>query len=243
MGSKDEMVHSFVREQRAAYRAIRAAIDGYFLRGDDGPQAVEELGKQIDALLRYAQAVAGVISQRRELGEKLNFVESTQMLKDLSSGRLPDEVAADGVKVNLQASSDEVGEFDPFLLDDEFSDTIGDPQWEQQREQKTAEENQQRTPQHKTVAAQRDASVDASVKRKSLKSLEKGMTINDRLYFRQELCGGDAERFKALLAKIDTAGSIEASIRILAESLGEAFDANSEGFKRFMNLLEQRYGS
>lgn len=243
MGSKEEVLHSLVREQRAAYRAIRAAIDGYFLRGDDGPRAVDALGKQIDLLLRYAQAVAGVISQRRELGDRLEPEETVQMPKDLNGKSLPDEVVEGGGKVDRQASSDGVDELDPFRLEDKFSDTIGDLQWKQQREQSRTEESQRRIAQRSPVDTYREANADVSVRRKPLKSLEKGMTINDRLYFRQELCGGDAESFKALLAKMDAAGSVETAMRILEESRGEAFDADSEGIKRFLNLLEQRYGS
>lgn len=244
MGS-DEVVHSFVREQRAAYRAIREAIDGFFSQGDDSPQALEALGKQVESLLRYAQAITGVVGLRGGVGD---------LLQPEGEGEEPDE--AGETKPTEGLSTDE-RTLKLLHLAEEAKRVLDMLNGQEAENENTAEAPSVATPvapsiakgepkrvAQRYVSSDRDAGeVDVSMKRKPLKSLEKGMTINDRLYFRQELCGGDAESFKVLIAKIEAGGSLEASVRILQESLGEAYDGDSEGVRRFVKLLEQRYGS
>lgn len=234
----DEVVHYCVREQRAAFRAVRTAIDSYFLRGDDGPQALDELGKQVESLLRYARAAASLVSLRGEV-----------------CGALVEEVVG-REDVGAEAARSVGGERPEQVVEAPAAGESREERSEAQGAQKVGSEGVAAHPHEEDARAGRKSvaeryesaeqvveKVDASMRRKPLKSLEKGMSINDRLYFRQELCGGDAERFKGLVTLMDGAGSVEDAVRLLSAYCGDRYDGESEGVKRFVMLLEQRYGS
>lgn len=236
----ESVVHSFVREQRAAYRAIRAAIDAYFLRGEDSPQAVEALGNRIEDILRYAKAVAEVVRLRGGLIDTLKLddvsEEPGRMCNPLQSSEsaIGESISIAGGSVQGSDAGDTISR--EMNQDAESTPPVEDQQREHVEAFPCGEADRHMSSVRKSVEV-----VDVSMKRKPLKSLEKGMTINDRLYFRQVLCGGDTDRFKMLIAEMDTAGSLDAAVRILSERCGDACDGESEGVSRFVKLLEQRY--
>lgn len=234
----DEVVHYCVREQRAAFRAVRTAIDSYFLRGDDGPQALEELGKQVEALLRYARAAASMVSLRGEVCGALVAEEAGREGEGAEAAR---NVGGERPEQVVEAPA--AGESREERSEAQGAQKVGSEGVAARPHEEDARAGRKSVAERYESAEQVVERVDASMRRKPLKSLEKGMSINDRLYFRQELCGGDAERFKGLVTLMDGAGSVEEAVRLLSAYCGDRYDGESEGVKRFVMLLEQRYGS
>ncbi len=234
----DEVVHYCVREQRAAFRAVRTAIDSYFLRGDDGPQALEELGKQVEALLRYARAAASMVSLR---GEVCGALVAEEAGREGEGAEAPRSVG--GERPEQVVAAPAAGESREERSEAQGAQKVGSEGAAAHPHEEDARAGRKSVAERYESAEQVVERVDASMRRKPLKSLEKGMSINDRLYFRQELCGGDAERFKGLVTLMDGAGSVEEAVRLLSAYCGDRYDGESEGVKRFVMLLEQRYGS
>lgn len=234
----DEVVHYCVREQRAAFRAVRTAIDSYFLRGDDGPQALEELGKQVEALLRYARAAASMVSLR---GEVCGALVAEEAGREGEVAEAPRSVGGERPEQVVEAPA--AGGSREERSEAQGAQKVGSEGVAAHPHEEDARAGRKSVAERYESAEQVVERVDASMRRKPLKSLEKGMSINDRLYFRQELCGGDAERFKGLVTLMDGAGSVEEAVRLLSAYCGDGYDGESEGVKRFVMLLEQRYGS
>lgn len=236
-----EVVHYCVREQRAAFRAVRTAIDSYFLRGDDGPQALEELGKQVEALLRYARAAANMVSLR---GEVCGALVEEEVGREDAGAEVPRSVGGERPEQAVEApAAGESREERSEAQEAQGAQKVGSEGVAARPHEEDARAGRKSVAERYESAEQVVERVDASMRRKPLKSLEKGMSINDRLYFRQELCGGDAERFKGLVTLMDGAGSVEEAVRLLSAYCGDGYDGESEGVKRFVMLLEQRYGS
>lgn len=245
--SENKILNFCVREQRAAFRAMRTAIDDYFLQGKEGLMPAEELAGRLSDLLRYVRSVGCVVRLRGGVEEALGYEGDSEVVTPSVSVVEP---AAALVSEPLTAQGIEVLK-EP--LQNGFSEERRAVSFQQSLPVEVAAERETDvaggTRAIKERAADRfylgeklasaGGTVDMSVRRKPLKSLEKGMTVNDCLYFRQELCGGDHTEFKKLVASMDGAGTLEKALQLLNEYSG--LDSESEVKKRFVALLERRY--
>ncbi|GEM_PF-1283859 len=230
-------VNDCMREQHVALRAIRSAIDSYFLDENSSCEALDGLMARVGALCSYVQSVSNVIGLRNGVDEVLSDGE----VKDIDSQKqkVSQEsfVAFDAGELGEgKEKKEELTRGEPQMPLGSAVANVGRNGIENKGVVKSVVEQY-------AQSEHTENATDVSIRRKQIKSLEKEMTLNDRLYFRQTLCGGDTDRFKELMSLMDGAGSFYEGITRLSEYLGDETEVKSESVKRFVKLLEQRYGS
>lgn len=72
-----------------------------------------------------------------------------------------------------------------------------------------------------------------------LQSIQKGMTVNDRLRYAAELFSGDRARFTEVVSRLDAAHSLPEALEILHANFQG--DADLPALKDFMQLIERRF--
>ena len=72
-----------------------------------------------------------------------------------------------------------------------------------------------------------------------LKSIQKGMSVNDRLRYAADLCAGNREQFSQLVRSLDAASSLSEALALLQNSYTGAPDLPA--LKDFIMLIERRF--
>jgi hypothetical protein len=74
------------------------------------------------------------------------------------------------------------------------------------------------------------------------KSIESGLTLNEKFMFQNSLFGGDASKMKEALQLLDTATDLNDALN-KANSFNQGWDMESEEIEAFMQVIEQRFTS
>lgn len=76
-------------------------------------------------------------------------------------------------------------------------------------------------------------------RKQALKSIRKGLTVNDRLRFSGSLCKGNRDEFLSLVERIDNADSLPTALSILHETYKG--DPSLPELQEFILLIERRF--
>lgn len=79
----------------------------------------------------------------------------------------------------------------------------------------------------------------AEARRKSLPSIASALSLNDRRYYANELCGGDRSVFGALVSQLDASPSLAHSIDLLQHQYQGS--ADNPALQEFIALLDRRF--
>lgn len=72
------------------------------------------------------------------------------------------------------------------------------------------------------------------------KSIESGLTLNEKFMFQNSLFGGDASKMKEALKVLDTASDLNDALT-KANQFNQGWDMESEEIEAFMSVLEKRF--
>lgn len=217
MALKDTLLISFAPKQ---------FLDGVLGRSDK-PQ---DLKMQLKYIKTHREAFKSLCDQIDEFDTQASIRSAFDGLNiDLFDRP---EVKTFAEKLNIASRVDELFEFE-----------------EDQPEVEKAQPNEQVEPSESSLSTTLNDQFQKSAKGLTLaeklqqgmkKSIESGLTLNEKFMFQNSLFGGDAAKMKEALKVLDTASDLNDALN-KANQFNQGWDMESEEIDAFMTVLEKRF--
>ena len=124
---------------------------------------------------------------------------------------------------------------------EQVPETNHQPELKEEAQQKTAEPNEEEgTLNAQFQGNQKPMTLAEKLQQKMKKSIESGLTLNEKFMFQNALFGGDAGKMKEALRDLDTANSLNEALE-KANAFNKGWDMESEEVEALMVVLERRF--
>lgn len=200
------------------------------LERTDKPQ---DLKKELKYIKTNRELFRALIDQIDEFSTKASILSAFDQMRQKER----DEVDAEELMTKLEAHSllERLFVFEKPITEEPVEDVAEQPSPATATEEKldaTLNDQFQRMEQPMTLADK--------LQQKMKKSIESGLTLNEKFMFQNALFGGDAATMKEALRELDKATTLNEALE-KANTFNKGWDMESEEVESLMVLLERRF--